>query len=130
MTSLVTWVLATTALALGLAVVAFLVERLFSPRPAIRHALWLVVLVKLCIPPLVAWPWALELSAEEPLPTPRPASGAVEVFAPAPSVARGVVLAPAPSMSSPPAARALVVAPVPLLLGVWLAWQGKMCTAS
>src|SRR6266852_2335013 len=30
---------------------------LARPRPAVRHALWLVVLIKLLTPPLIAWPW-------------------------------------------------------------------------
>src|SRR5207253_4430788 len=30
--------------------------------PAVQHALWLVVLIKLLMPPLVAWPWAVPKS--------------------------------------------------------------------
>ncbi len=42
-------------LAVGVAVIC----KLGKFRPAICHALWLVVLLKLMIPPVVAWPWAL-----------------------------------------------------------------------
>ena len=31
------------------------------PRPALRHLLWLVVLVKLLTPPIVYWPWTLPM---------------------------------------------------------------------
>lgn len=43
------------------AVLAFLVTvvcRLGRLRPALCHLLWLVVLVKLTLPPLISWPWA------------------------------------------------------------------------
>jgi hypothetical protein len=32
--------------------------------PAVRHALWLVVLIKLLTPPLFVWPWGIPVSAE------------------------------------------------------------------
>jgi len=51
------WFAETTLVAAGLAVVAALAGRLRSIGPTARHALWLVVLVKLMIPPLVSWPW-------------------------------------------------------------------------
>ncbi len=31
--------------------------RLFRHRPAVRHALWVVVLLKFVTPPVVSWPW-------------------------------------------------------------------------
>src|SRR5262249_3092294 len=34
-----------------------LICRLACLRPAVRHALWLIVLIKLMTPPLVHWPW-------------------------------------------------------------------------
>src|SRR5262245_8102512 len=46
--------------------------------PAVRHALWLLVLLKLVTPPLVEWPWKVPLlrpgpRAESPsLPQPAP----------------------------------------------------------
>jgi hypothetical protein len=33
--------------------------RLGRFRPAVCHALWLVVLIKLMVPPVVQWPWCL-----------------------------------------------------------------------
>jgi beta-lactamase regulating signal transducer with metallopeptidase domain len=52
------WFAETTLVASGLAVVALLAGRLRSIGPTARHALWLVVLIKMMTPPLVSWPWA------------------------------------------------------------------------
>jgi beta-lactamase regulating signal transducer with metallopeptidase domain len=52
------WFAETTLVASGLAVVAILAGRLRSIGPTARHALWLVVLIKMMTPPLVSWPWA------------------------------------------------------------------------
>ena len=52
------WFAETTLVASGLAVVAVLASRLRPIGPTARHALWLVVLIKLMTPPLVCWPWA------------------------------------------------------------------------
>jgi beta-lactamase regulating signal transducer with metallopeptidase domain len=38
--------------------------RLGRFRPAVRHALWLIVLIRLVTPPLLQWPWALPSFAE------------------------------------------------------------------
>ena len=53
--------------ALLVAVVA-LACRLISNRPALEHAMWLVVLAKFMLPPLVAWPLSLPswLAVESP----------------------------------------------------------------
>jgi beta-lactamase regulating signal transducer with metallopeptidase domain len=51
------WFAETTLVAAALAAVAALAPRLRTLGPAARHALWLVVLVKLMTPPLVHWPW-------------------------------------------------------------------------
>ncbi|HKI20370.1 MAG TPA: M56 family metallopeptidase, partial [Isosphaeraceae bacterium] len=51
------WFAETTLVAAALAVVAALAGRLRSIGPTARHALWLVVLVKLMTPPLISWPW-------------------------------------------------------------------------
>ena len=48
-------VLQTVVVAGLLAITVLLVERSLRPGPAVRFALWLVVLLKLVIPPLVAW---------------------------------------------------------------------------
>jgi len=52
------WFAETTLVAAVLAVVAVLASRMRSVGPTVRHALWLVVLIKLMTPPLVSWPWA------------------------------------------------------------------------
>ena len=54
------WFLETTLVAVGLAAVAALGGRLRSVGPTARHALWLVVLVRLVTPPLFCWPWAAD----------------------------------------------------------------------
>src|SRR5438034_4008956 len=51
------WFAETMLVASGLALVAALAGRLRSIGPTARHALWLVVLVKLMTPPVVCWPW-------------------------------------------------------------------------
>jgi len=68
------WLAETTVVALAVAVAVTLLCRWLRPRPAVRHALWLVVLLKLLTPPLFAWPWptsALPAPIEEsPPPAP------------------------------------------------------------
>jgi beta-lactamase regulating signal transducer with metallopeptidase domain len=54
---MISWLAETTVIAAALAVAVALLCRKLRPRPAVRHALWLVVLLKLLAPPLVAWPW-------------------------------------------------------------------------
>jgi beta-lactamase regulating signal transducer with metallopeptidase domain len=54
------WFVETTLVASGLAVVAACAGRLRSIGPTARHALWLVVLLKLITPPLFCWPWAAD----------------------------------------------------------------------
>jgi beta-lactamase regulating signal transducer with metallopeptidase domain len=51
------WITETTVVAAVLAAVAALAPRMWSLGPATRHALWLIVLIKLMAPPLVSWPW-------------------------------------------------------------------------
>jgi beta-lactamase regulating signal transducer with metallopeptidase domain len=51
------WLAETTAVAAALAGAVALLCRRLRPRPAVRHALWLAVLAKLLMPPLLAWPW-------------------------------------------------------------------------
>jgi len=57
------WFAETTLVASALAAVAALVARSqrLAPGPAARHALWLMVLLKLVTPPLVHWPWSVTL---------------------------------------------------------------------
>ena len=51
------WVAETTLVASALAAVAGLAPRLRPLGPAARHALWLLVLLKLMVPPVVRAPW-------------------------------------------------------------------------
>lgn len=50
------WFVETTVVALLLAASAALAGRCFKIGPVARHALWLVVLIKLVTPPIVSWP--------------------------------------------------------------------------
>jgi beta-lactamase regulating signal transducer with metallopeptidase domain len=55
------WFAETTLIVSALAVLAALAVRVrrLAPGPAARHALWLIVMFKLVIPPFVHWPWSL-----------------------------------------------------------------------
>jgi beta-lactamase regulating signal transducer with metallopeptidase domain len=53
------WLLSHTAGVLLLMLLVVALCRWRSPGPAGRHALWLLVLLKLLVPPLVAWPWPI-----------------------------------------------------------------------
>lgn len=57
---LANWLVETSLVAFALACFAFLAGRTRFLRlgPAARHALWLVVLIKMATPPLVHWPWS------------------------------------------------------------------------
>jgi beta-lactamase regulating signal transducer with metallopeptidase domain len=57
-----TWLVLHTLGALALAVVALSLGRWLRLGPAARHALWLVVLIKLLAPPVVSWPWSLPVT--------------------------------------------------------------------
>jgi beta-lactamase regulating signal transducer with metallopeptidase domain len=73
------WLIAHTVGVLALAVLAVVLGRCLRLSPAARHALWLVVLLKLLAPPFLAWPWALPLlpaRTAEPAAPPSPAEGA------------------------------------------------------
>jgi beta-lactamase regulating signal transducer with metallopeptidase domain len=48
------WVLENTLIAAILALVVALVSRMARPAPVIRHGLWLVVLIKLIVPPMIS----------------------------------------------------------------------------
>jgi beta-lactamase regulating signal transducer with metallopeptidase domain len=53
------WFAQSTLIAGALAVVATVAGRWKRLGPEVRHALWLAVLIKLAIPPFVAWPWSV-----------------------------------------------------------------------
>ncbi len=63
---MVGWIVETTLMASGLAVVAALACRLRVVGPATRHVLWLVVLVRLVTPPVFSWPWAVDWRDQSP----------------------------------------------------------------
>ncbi len=56
------WVIQNTVEAVGLAGLILLFGRFLRRRPAMCHALWLLVLVKLVMPPGVMQPWRVPLS--------------------------------------------------------------------
>jgi beta-lactamase regulating signal transducer with metallopeptidase domain len=57
------WLAQNTVSAALLALAVMVVGRVCNPRPSLRHALWLIVLLKLFAPPVVVWPWnPLELA--------------------------------------------------------------------
>lgn len=72
------WLLHNTVLAAMLAAVVVVACRLLRCRPAVRHALWLIVLVRLLLPPGLHWPWSLptlwEQSPAAQAAVPEPAS--------------------------------------------------------
>src|SRR6266478_4283488 len=60
MNGMVWWLVQNTFVAAVLAGVVALACRFAKPGPAVRHALWLVVLIKLMAPPIIYWPWTAE----------------------------------------------------------------------
>ncbi len=65
------WWLGQNALVVALLIpVALVACRLFRNRPAVQHAIWLVILVKFVTPPLVAWPWSIGHLPAQTWPTP------------------------------------------------------------
>src|SRR6185436_5006182 len=53
------WILQNMVIAGVLAALVWVICRIGRVGPVGRHALWLLVLLKLITPPLVVWPWAL-----------------------------------------------------------------------
>src|SRR5271166_2437867 len=97
-----------------LALLALLLGRWRRLGPAARHALWLVVLLKLLTPPLLFWPWPLTLPAGDALPVsrhdPPPERAAIE------PARAAVVDLPAPAFNAalePPAEAAAAPAAAP-----------------
>ncbi len=117
------WLLLHTAAVLVLALLALAAGRWRRAGPAVRPALWLVVLARLLTPPLVSWPWALP-APEMPRPArpspaaeglPPPASALADVSLPAPgegttgkAVAVSAPAAPARCRAWLPAAALLI----------------------
>jgi beta-lactamase regulating signal transducer with metallopeptidase domain len=61
---MLTWLILHTLTALALALVVLALGRCLRLGPAARHALWLVVLLKLLMPPVLSWPWTLPAAAQ------------------------------------------------------------------
>jgi beta-lactamase regulating signal transducer with metallopeptidase domain len=59
------WCAETTIVTAVLAVLALAIGRHRSVSPSVRHAFWLVVLIKFVTPPLVSWPWAVDVRSLE-----------------------------------------------------------------
>jgi beta-lactamase regulating signal transducer with metallopeptidase domain len=59
------WLLQHTAGVLGLTLFIAILCRRLRLGPAARHGLWLLVLLKMLIPPFIVWPWALSIWPEE-----------------------------------------------------------------
>jgi bla regulator protein BlaR1 len=57
------WFAETSLIAVVLAAVAIIAGRWTRLGPGARHALWLVVMIKLVTPPVVSWPWAVSLAS-------------------------------------------------------------------
>ena len=69
------WLIETTLTVAVLAAVVTAACHVLRCSPAVRHALWLVVLLKLLLPPLVPCPWSPIQYLDEaltPAATPRP----------------------------------------------------------
>lgn len=120
------WLLQNTVLAALLAVGVAVVCRLTRPNPAVRHALWLVVLVRLLMPPGLHWPWAI------PDPLHRDPTVAVLSSADLPDDgAHATVLedeqflAVLESTEEPDAAPAVTVAPAPPGPPQWPGWLAR-----
>ena len=58
---MVWWLAQHTLMATVLAGIVALLCRWGRIGPALQHGLWLIVLLKLLVPPFIAWPWALPL---------------------------------------------------------------------
>jgi beta-lactamase regulating signal transducer with metallopeptidase domain len=71
------WSAETILVGSALAIVAALACRASGRRlalgPAARHALWLVVLIRLMAPPLVHWPWSVPIASARAASAPDPA---------------------------------------------------------
>jgi beta-lactamase regulating signal transducer with metallopeptidase domain len=103
------WLILHTAAVLALAGLVLALGRWRRLGPAVRHALWLVVLVKFLTPPLLHWPWALPALA--PAGRPAPASPAEE-DAPAAAAPAWRVVVVAPAEEGPPPSEVPALPPV------------------
>ncbi|MCR9248093.1 MAG: M56 family metallopeptidase [bacterium] len=135
------WLLANTLVAAGLALVVLAIERWGRPAPALAHGLWLVVLLELVAPPLFAIPIDLSGFSEPAASPPRteartapllvvPERGEELVVPPARIARTDLSPAPAAGPPAPPEAADEVAAGGAFqalesagdwLIGVWIA---------
>lgn len=62
------WLIQHTIVAGLLVIIVSMICRFKLRSPTFRHVLWLAVLIKLMMPPLISWPWAVPLSLPQPEP--------------------------------------------------------------
>jgi beta-lactamase regulating signal transducer with metallopeptidase domain len=108
--SVLGWAAETTVVAALVALVALLVARLKPLGAASRHALWLVVLLKLMTPPLVQWPWSVHWAVPQPVAAAAPLGQ---------SLSRGHDVAPVETDASPGVASEQ---PMPVKDRAYAAW--------
>ena len=58
MTEIFWWLLQTTFTVAVLIAIVAAASRFLQQWPAVQHALWVIVLLKMFTPPLISWPWA------------------------------------------------------------------------
>jgi beta-lactamase regulating signal transducer with metallopeptidase domain len=109
-------------------------------RPTMCHALWLVVLVKLMVPPVVEWPWALPMPEAEVQQSAAPAVsleslGTLKLVGPysgatatssTPIEPSATPVAAQPNLIQTLHARVAVVSPLTVLIALWLFGAGVM----
>ncbi|MBS0202846.1 MAG: hypothetical protein JSS49_08110 [Planctomycetes bacterium] len=70
------WYLAWNSVTVALLVpLALGTVHLFRDRPAVQHAVWLLLLLKFVTPPLIAWPWGIDLVPVNTRAVPEPVAG-------------------------------------------------------
>jgi bla regulator protein BlaR1 len=122
--------LSNAVVAILLALIAAAVAR-FCRRPALRHALWLLVLLKLITPPLVplSLPWPRTEEAEpataEPPPPTVTLPPATEPAEPSISLPESREPAAAPAADPPAAPPTFAEVWMPLVMALWLG--GSLC---
>src|SRR5687767_2372792 len=116
------WMFQNVLIAAALAGLVWLICRIRWLSPAARHALWLIVLVKLITPPLVVWPWAIPTDWQA-------TSGHVEPALPANwpqaelSTEVGLPEEPLPVVSLPAVETRLSIEPARTALSYELLWS-------
>ena len=121
------WIFQNVVVTAALALVVAMVCRVVRPGPVVRHALWVLVLVKFLTPPLVVWPWA----APDPLGLTAIGAGSVpaagiarttDFIAPGPPAdAVAIAAATEPAAPAPAAQAGTNVNILPWLFAIWIA---------